>query len=140
MIMADYKELLAEKFGKIVEDVKGYTNGKTIRDIYEDGASRAGKLGKVAKLMLEVNSQSDELKKVYCEIGKLYYEENKGQGADFFAPLFERVEELTNDIDVKRCEIEAIKNTVSAASSDSEPDIDVEILDFDKIVDESSKN
>lgn len=138
--MADYKDMLTEKIGKIVNDVKGYTNGKSFREIYEDGASRAGNLGKIAKLMLEVNSDSDELKKVYCEIGKLYYEENKGHGSEFFAPLFERVEELTNAIDVKRCEIEAMKSTVTGSSADSEPDIDVEIVDFDKIVDESGRN
>ena len=91
-----------------------------------------------AKLALELNGENEELKRVYTEIGRLYYEQAKDAPEGFFAPLFAQAEEICGRIAAKEDEINALKADVAAATGCDEADIDVEIGefdDFDNIVD-----
>ena len=109
-----------------------------MRDIYENGANRAKSYGRIAKLALELNGENEELKRVYTEIGRLYYEQAKDAPEGFFAPLFAQAEEICGRIAAKEDEINSLKADVAAATGCDEADIDVEIGefdDFDNIVD-----
>lgn len=136
--MADYKDIIAGTINSIVGKVKEVAESSAVRDIYENGANRAKSYGRIAKLALELNGENEELKRVYTEIGRLYYEQAKDAPEGFFAPLFAQAEEICGRIAAKEDEINALKADVAAATGCDEADIDVEIGefdDFDNIVD-----
>ena len=86
--MADYKDIITGTLSNIVGKVKEVADSGAIKDIYEHGANRAKSYGQMAKLSLEINGDSEELKRVYAEIGRLYYDQAKDAPVGFFAPLF----------------------------------------------------
>ena len=136
--MADYKDIIAGTINSIVGKVKEVAESGAVHDIYEHGANRAKSYGRIAKLALELNGENEELKRVYTEIGRLYYEQAKDAPEGFFAPLFAQAEEICGRIAAKEDEINALKADVAAATGCDEADIDVEIGefdDFDNIVD-----
>lgn len=136
--MADYKDIISGTINSIVGKVKEVAESGTVRDIYENGANRAKSYGRIAKLALELNGENEELKRVYTEIGRLYYEQAKDAPEGFFAPLFAQAEEICGRIAAKEDEINSLKADVAAATGCDEADIDVEIGefdDFDNIVD-----
>ncbi len=104
----------------------------TVREAYARGTERTKTYAKIAKLTLELNSESDELRRIYTEIGKLYYEQAKGSAAGFFAPLFAQAAETTEKIGSIESEIRALRDSV--APEGAEKDIEVEIGAFDDIV------
>lgn len=130
--MADYKDIITGTLNNIVGKVKEAANTGAVRDIYEQGASRAKSYGRIAKLTLEVNGESEELKRIYTEIGKLYFEQAKDAPEGFFAPLFAQAEEISQRIQLKEAEIEAMK---AEFGSEDDADIDVEIGEFEDVVD-----
>ena len=75
--MADYKDIISGTINSIVGKVKEVAESGAVRDIYENGANRAKSYGRIAKLALELNGENEELKRVYTEIGRLYYEQAK---------------------------------------------------------------
>lgn len=136
--MADYKDIISGTINSIVGKVKEVAESGAVRDIYENGASRAKSYGRIAKLALELNGENEELKRVYTEIGRLYYEQAKDAPEGFFAPLFAQAEEICGRIAAKEDEINSLKADIAAATGCDDADIDVEIGefdDFDNIVD-----
>ena len=131
--MADYKDIIKGTLSSIAGKVKEVAESGTVRDIYDKGASRAKSYTRIAKLTLEMNGESEELKRVYTEIGKLYYEQAKDAPEGFFAPLFSQVKEISDSILAKEEEINAMKAEFEAECAAK--DIDVEIGEFDDIVD-----
>lgn len=131
--MADYNEMLSGALNRISNSVKEYTGGKSAKEIYEDGLNRAGNLGKAAKLAIELNSDTTELNRVFAEIGKLYYEENRANPGEFYKPLFSRLEELEKEISGKQAQMEGFKAAAKErASSKKESDISADIIDFNE--------
>ena len=65
--MADYKDIITGTLNNIVGKVKEVADSGAIKDIYEHGANRAKSYGQMAKLSLEINGDSEELKRVYAE-------------------------------------------------------------------------
>ena len=136
--MADYKDIikgtlntLAGKVKEVAESdtvqnfcvkVKEAAESGSVKEIYDKGASRAKAYSRIAKLTLEMNGESEELKRVYTEIGKLYYDQAKDAPEGFFAPLFNQVQEIS----AMKAEFEA-----EAAAKD----IEVEVCEFDQVVD-----
>ena len=136
--MADYKDIISGTINSIVGKVKEVAEIGAVRDIYENGANRAKSYGRIAKLALELNGENEELKRVYTEIGRLYYEQAKDAPEGFFAPLFAQAEEICGRIAAKEDEINSLKADIAAATGCDDADIDVEIGefdDFDNIVD-----
>ena len=82
--MADYKDIITGTLSNIVGKVKEVADSGAIKDIYEHGANRAKSYGQMAKLSLEINGDSEELKRVYAEIGRLYYDQAKDAPEGFF--------------------------------------------------------
>ena len=136
--MADYKELLSGLADKAKGILDGVSEKGGVKEIYSQGLSRAKEFGNIAKLTLEINSLSEELKKVYTEIGKLYFEENRDKPEGFYSGLFAKVEELSEKIRGLDDEIKAMKDKIdgteeSPAAEEAEEedvsDIEVEIVE-----------
>ena len=136
--MADYKDIIKGTLSSIAGKVKEVAESGTVRDIYDKGASRAKSYTRIAKLTLEMNGESEELKRVYTEIGKLYYEQAKDAPEGFFAPLFSQVKEISDSILAKEEEINAMKAEFEAECAAK--DIDVEVCAFDEVVDATESN
>ncbi len=135
--MADYKDIIAGTLNALSGKVKEVAQSGTVRGIYEQGASRAKAFGQLAKLTLSINGDTEELKRVYIEIGKLYYEQAKDAPEGFFAPLFSQLESIKADIADKQAQIDELKAQATEASA---PDIDVEVTDFDSVVDATEQD
>ena len=114
---------------KVMEGVKS----SAVYDVYEKGTDRVKGYGRAMKMTLEMNGETEELKKVYAEIGKLYYQQEKDNPQDVFVPLFARAEELIDSILAKDDEIKSMKASLDAQYDGD--DIDVEICNFEDIVD-----
>ena len=131
--MADYKEF----FGSLVNKAKGAVESSGIADVYQKGAGRAKTYSRIARLTLDLNSQAEELRKVYTEIGKLYFEQAKDKPEGFFAPLFAQAGSLLQELQSKETELAALKDSLKA--EEAEKDIEVEITeeteDFAAVVD-----
>ena len=115
-----------EAAGDTVSKVKEAAEGSTVKEVYEQGASRVKSYGRIAKLSLQVNGEYEELRRVYTEIGKLCYDRHKDAPEELFAPLFSQVEEIGSRIKSMEDEIEAVKAEVSGAGDDG--DITVEVV------------
>lgn len=136
--MADYKDIITGTLNTIIDKVKDVAESGTVKDIYTHGASRAKSYGRIAKLSFEMNGDSEELKRVYTEIGRLYYEQARGSADGFFAPLFAQAEEITGRILAKEQEIQDMKAAFEAENAEndgSEPDVEVEVCEFEQVVD-----
>lgn len=138
--MSDTMEKLAGTLGELVKKAKEVgsqavetvdKNG-TVREVYARGTERTKAYARIAKLTLEQNSESEELRKVYTEIGKLYYEQAQGSAGGFFAPLFAQAAETAEKIRAIESEIRELREKVAPESA--EKDIEVEIGAFDDIV------
>ena len=127
--MANYKDIIAGTLSGLGSKVKVAAETANVRGIYEQGASRARNMARLAKLSLEINGDGEELKKVYAEIGKLFYEQTREAPDGIYAALFSRAEEIGGRLRDKKAEIEAMK-----AQYGADGDIEVEISQFEDIV------
>lgn len=130
--MADYKDIISGTFKNIAGKVKEVAESGSVRSIYEQGSERAKSYANIAKLTLELNGDTEELKRVYTEIGKLYFEENRDKPEGFFTALFAQVEEINARIHEKEDIISELRSSTDAFK---QPDIDVEVGEFEEIVD-----
>ena len=129
--MADYKDIISGTISNIVGKVKEVANSDTVKGFCEKGADRARSYSRIAKLSLEMNGESEELKRIYAEIGRLFFEKNDEAPEGCYVSLFQQAKRLSNSISEKDEAIKAMK-----ASFESEcKDIDVEICDFEVVVD-----
>lgn len=126
--MADYRSIITGAIGSVVGKVKEVANKESVRELYEQGANRAKSYGRIAKLTLEINAESENLKRVYAEIGKLYYEQAMEAPEGYFAPLFEQVAATNAAIAAKTAEIDELK---AAMAPEDIADVEVE---FEEVV------
>ncbi len=108
-----------------------------VRDAYARGTERTKAYARMAKLGLELNGENEELRKIYTEIGKLYYEQTGGSAEGFFAPLFAQAAETAEKIRAIGDEIRLLRDQVAPESA--EKDIEVEIGAFDDVVSADEK-
>ena len=132
--MADYKDMITGTLKNIMGKVKEVADSNTVRDIYEQGAGKAKSYGQIAKLALEINGDREELKRVFAEIGQLYYEQAKDAPEGFFRALFAQAEQIKANISAKEEEISYLKSEVAHAAAD----IDVEIAEFEEVVSDTA--
>ena len=130
--MADYKEL----FGSLVNKAKDVMESTGVTEVYQKGASRTKAYSRIARLTLDTNSQAEELRKVYTEIGRLYFEQARENPEGVFAPLFAQAGKLLDELKAKEDELEELKRSLGAEAE--EKDIEVEITqdidEFDQVV------
>ena len=129
--MADYKDML----GKLAGKVKDAADSSGVTGVYAKGAGRAKAFGQITKLSIDTNRDLDELKRVYAEIGKLYYEQAKDKPEGFFVPLFEQAARLTEGIRERQREIDTLKaQTLGSAPSAADAG-----GDFDAVVSQAER-
>ena len=121
--MADYKELL----GSLVNKAKDVMDSSGVAEVYQKGASRTRAYSRIARLTLDMNGQAEELRKVYTEIGKLYFEQAREEPQGFFAPLFAQAGKLLDELKTKETELEELK--AGLREDKPEKDIEVEITE-----------
>ena len=138
----DLKNIITGTINNIVGKVKDVAEStdvkETVKDIYEQGSSKVKAYGQIAKLSLELTGDKEELKKLYTEIGRLYFEETQEPDA-FFAPLFEQTREVYSRIQEKEALIGALKEAEAECCAEGEEycegDIEVEVCEFEEVVD-----
>lgn len=152
--MSDYKEFVgnilnrakdlaeSEAVSGVVERVKDAAQNSGISDVFEKGSQRARSFGNATKLTMDLNRDYKELERVFCEIGKLCYQQSSTAPEGFFVPLFEQVEALRSTIAAKEAEIEAYKASFDAPGSGGstapgDADLDTRIDDFESIVNQT---
>ena len=130
--MADYKEL----FGSLVNKAKDVMESTGVTEVYQKGASRTKAYSRIARLTLDTNSQADELRKVYTEIGRLYFEQARENPEGVFAPLFAQAGKLMDELKAKEAELEQLKSGLrdEAEEKDIEVEITQDIDEFDQVV------
>ena len=133
--MADYKDIIAGTIKNLAGKVKDVAESSTLRGLYEHGAERAKSYGAIAKITLEISGDTEELKRAYTEIGKLYFEENRENPDGFYQALFANVEEINARIHANEDAINEIKAQIEAENA---ADIDVEVGSFEDIVDSTA--
>ena len=132
--MASFKDILSGTISSVMDKAKDVAESGAVRDIYEQGASRAKAYASIAKLSIEMNGDAEELKRIYAEIGRLYFEQNRDSAEGFFAPLFSQAEEVTQRVAAKEQEINNLKAAFEPANDSAAPAPDADIADFEQIV------
>ncbi len=130
--MADYKEL----FGSLVNKAKDVMESSGVAEVYQKGASRTKAYSRIARLTLDLNGQADELRKVYTEIGKLYFEQARDNPQGCFAPLFAQAGKLLEELKAKETELEELKAGLREEKEEKDIEVEItqEIQDFDQVV------
>jgi hypothetical protein len=62
---------------------------------------------------LDLNAEKESKKKVFTEIGKLYFETNQGNPGDFFVQLFDEITLADEHIFSMECELAELKSSIS---------------------------
>ena len=132
--MANYKDILNGTLRSLSDKAKELGEAGGVKELYARGADRAKSYARAAKLSLEINGDSEELRKVYTEIGKLCFEQNEAAPGPLYAGLFAQAEELRARLRDKEGEIRAMRESFEAAQAEKSGDIEVEIGDFEDIV------
>ena len=125
--MADYKDMLKETLNNLGEMAKDITDTATEKareftgtatdfakefkdtatekareftgDPVKDLTDKAKKIRTNTRLAFEASGVNEDLKKVYMEIGKLYYETSDAESGSYFEPLFRKARKLNEQLD-----------------------------------------
>ena len=68
-------------------------------DPVKDLTDKAKKIRTNTRLAFEASGVNEDLKKVYMEIGKLYYETSDAESGSYFEPLFRKARKLNEQLD-----------------------------------------
>jgi len=117
--MAKYTSMLKGTAKAIGAKAKNLAESETVRenvkDAYDRGTTTARCYANIAKLTVQINGELEEQQKVFNEIGRLYYELNRGIPAERFEELFAAVAESDEKIETMREELAAAKAAVESA-------------------------
>ncbi len=120
---------VVEKTTAFAKDVAGKSS-----DAAKNVAGKAQTLAKKTKLNAEIAGERENTKKLYAQLGQLYYEKYAGQTDPDFAEVITDIEEALARIAEKREEINAL-----ATDSDVTVEVEEVYIDPDHIVDEVEK-
>lgn len=119
--MADFNSIIKGTVNFIGSKAKEISENGTVKEMYDRSSTTARCYANIAKLTVLINGELEEQKKVFTEIGRLYYEENAGKADGFYAPLFEELQNIDKKIEDMRAELEAAKEAVEAARGEGAP-------------------
>lgn len=91
--------------------------------IYENAEEKAKYLAKTAKLKAEIAKDNSQVKKLYTDLGSLYYCLNSENPDEKLAQICEEIKAVLDRIEVKQNELKTISEEAS------EKDIIVDITD-----------
>ena len=132
--MAGYKDILSGTIRSLGDKVKEVSEAGGVKEIYSRGAERAKSYARAAKLSLDINGETEELRKVYTEIGKLFFEQNETAPGPLYEGLFARAGELRASLRSMEEEIRALREDFEAAQAEKNGEIEVEIGNFEDVV------
>lgn len=125
--MADYKSMIKGTISAVGKKAKDYVESGALRDAYDRSSTTARCYANIAKLNLQINGELEEQKKVFVEIGRLYFDQHRNDPEDYFVPLFEELVAMDQKIEALRTELYEAKASIAAAK---EKTLEVEIIDF----------
>ncbi len=96
-------------------------------DLYETAEEKAKYIAKTTKLKAEIAKDSSAVKKLYSDLGSLYYCLNKDNPDEKLAQLCEEIKSILDNIEVKERELETLITEAKAK------DITVDITENDTI-------
>ena len=132
--MASYKDIINGTLQSLADKMKEVGETSGVKDLYSRGAERAKGYARVAKLSLAVNGEAEELRKVYTEIGKLFFEQTETAPGPLYEGLFARAGELRASLRSMEEEIRARREEFEAAQAEKNGEIEVEIGNFEDVV------
>jgi len=110
--MADYKSIIKGTVSALTEKAKNLAESGAVRDAYDRGSTTARCYAVIAKLNLQINGELEEQKKLFCDIGRMYYEQHRGTPEQYYAEFFDKLRESDRKIEEMREELEAAKAAV----------------------------
>lgn len=90
---------------------------KTLADA---AAKKTKQVSRIAKLNVDISGQRDAIKRLYTEIGKLYYETHKDDPESYFVQLCRQVDEAMAAIAAMEDEITKLKAEQNGTDADFE--------------------
>ena len=132
--MTNYKDILGGTLRSLSDKVKEVGEAGGVKEIYARGAERAKSYARAAKLSLEINGETEELRKIYTEIGKLYFDQNREAPGALFTGLFAQAEEIRGRLAEKEAEIRGMRESFEAEQAEKSGELEVEIGEFEDIV------
>lgn len=96
--------------------------GEKLTNAGKDVAKKTKELADVTKLNMQINSEEDNIKNKYTEIGKLYYKLFSESPDENFAQLCSSIAESANKINSFKEQIQAIKGVKKCSSCGAEMD------------------
>ena len=111
--MAEFGSIVRGTAGALAKKAKELKDNGTVREAYDRGSTAARCYASIARLSLQINGELEEQKKIFTEIGKLYYEQHRDAPGDYYVELFEKLREKDDKIDELRAELEAAKQAVA---------------------------
>ncbi len=130
--MANYRSMIKgtasaiSSFAK--EKIKNVAQSGKVRDVYDRGSTTAKCYANIAKLNVRINGELEEQKKVFIEIGRLYFDQHRNDPEDYFVPLFDELKAMDEKIEALRVELYEAKESIAAAR---ERDVEVEVVDLE---------
>lgn len=115
--MADYKSIVKGTAHSIGSKAKNYVESGALKDAYLKGSTAARCYANIAKLNLQINGELEEQKKVFIEIGRLFYDEHRFDADGKYATLFTELEDSDAKIDAMRAELNAAKAAIKASKN-----------------------
>ena len=139
MDINEVKDVVLSTLGQAVDGAKGFTGkaAESAKTVAGTVADKAKSGGNIVRLSMDAATARENLKKLYLEIGKLYYELHKNAPEEAFVRLFEEIQQTEDLIVAKESELSGHKDnikkgfTAPAAAADTESG---EIVDFDEVV------
>ena len=118
--MADYKSILKGTLNSVTKKAKDYVESGSLKEAYDKGSTTARCYANIVKLSLQINGELEEENKVFIEIGRLCYDENRDNPDGRYAPLFDELKAMDERIEKMREELEAAKAAVEAGKNGGE--------------------
>lgn len=115
--MANYASMIKGTIKALGNKAKEFAETGAVKEVYDRSSTTARCYANIAKLTVLINGELEDQQKVFNEIGRLYYELNRGEPAEHFEELFAKVSEMDEKIESMRQELSEAKAAVEAARS-----------------------
>lgn len=95
-------------------------------------ARSARRTGRAAKLRIDIASEKDNIKRLYTEIGRLYYEAHRDDPEGFFVQPFQQLDASMEALEAMEAELASLKSERKPDAEDNAIDVEIEIAPSDE--------
>lgn len=140
MDINEVKDAVLSTLGQAVDGAKGFAGRAAAgaKNVAGTVADKAKSGGSIVKLSMDAATARENLKKIYIEIGKLYYETHKDAPEEAFVQLFEEARQTEELIAAKEADLSGhkgnLKEGFSSSSSGAEKGT---VTDFAEVVEQA---